>query len=157
MDFAHCVAVKWMLVVKGKSPLINMPARKNIKVTDELQVRLPWGQFFKKQLLLRMTKSIMQSSIISHTGVSTVEWKLTGRSDSSTAKGMTCGKTKAKALCKNVLAPYSVLIHSDYITLNNLHFSVATGASNKGTTKSFPIVLRYLHFEEGVQHALLDF
>jgi len=70
---------------------------------------------------------------------------------------MTCGKTKAKALCENVLAPYSVHIHSDYIKLNNLPFSVATDASNKGTTKCFPIVLRYLHFEEGVQHALLDF
>lgn len=78
-------------------------------------------------------------------------------SDSSTAKGMTCGKTKAKALCENVLVPYSVHIHSDYITLNNLPFSVATDASNKGTTKCFPIVLRYLHFEEGVQHALSDF
>ena len=34
---------------------------------------------------------------------------------------------------------------------------MATDASNKGTTKCFPIVLRYLYFEEGVQHALLDF
>ncbi len=34
---------------------------------------------------------------------------------------------------------------------------MATDASNKGTTKCFPVVLRYLHFEEGVQHALLDF
>ena len=33
----------------------------------------------------------------------------------------------------------------------------ATDASDKGTTKCFPIVLRYLYFEEGVQHALLDF
>ncbi|CAK6961777.1 hypothetical protein NDU88_010809 [Scomber scombrus] len=29
-------------------------------------------------------------------------------SDSPTAKGMACGRTKAKALCKNVIAPYSV-------------------------------------------------
>lgn len=78
-------------------------------------------------------------------------------SDSSTAKGMTCGKTKVKALCENVLAPYSVQIHTNYIKENDLPFSVATDASNKGTTKCFPIVLRYLNFEEGVQHALLDF
>ena len=29
--------------------------------------------------------------------------------------------------------------------------------NDPGTTKCFPIVLRYLYFEEGVQHALLDF
>lgn len=45
----------------------------------------------------------------------------------------------------------------DYIKENDLHYSVATDASNKGTTKCFPIVLRHLHFEEGIQHALLDF
>lgn len=78
-------------------------------------------------------------------------------SDSSTAKGMTCGKTKAKALCENVLSPYSVQTHTDYVKEINLYFSVATDASNKGTTKCFPVVLRYLHFEEGVQHVLLDF
>ena len=77
--------------------------------------------------------------------------------DSSIAKGVTCGKTKAKALCENVLAPYSVQTHVDYIKENELHYSVATDASNKGTIKCFPIVLRYFHFEEGVQHALLDF
>ena len=77
--------------------------------------------------------------------------------DSSIAKGVTCGKTKAKALCENVLAPYSVQTHVDYIKENDLHYSLATDASNKGTIKCFPIVLRYFHFEEGVQHALLDF
>ena len=51
----------------------------------------------------------------------------------------------------------SLQVHTDYIKANNLPFSVATDASNKGRTKCFPIVLRYLYFEEGVQHALLDF
>lgn len=78
-------------------------------------------------------------------------------SDSPTAKGMTCGRTKAKALCENVIAPYSVQSHTDYIKENNLPFSVATDASNKGTTKCFPIVVRYFHFDEGIQHVLLDF
>uniref|UniRef100_A0A8C6NU33 Uncharacterized protein n=1 Tax=Nothobranchius furzeri TaxID=105023 RepID=A0A8C6NU33_NOTFU len=78
-------------------------------------------------------------------------------SDSAVAKGVTCGKTKAKALCENVLAPYSIQEHVDYIKENELHYSLATDASNKGTTKCFPIVLRYFHFEEGVQNALLDF
>ncbi|KAJ4935520.1 hypothetical protein JOQ06_017052 [Pogonophryne albipinna] len=70
---------------------------------------------------------------------------------------MTCGKTKAKALCENVLAPYSVQTHVDYIKENELHYSLTSDASNKGTIKCFPIVLRYFHFEEGVKHALLDF
>lgn len=38
--------------------------------------------------------------------------------DSLTAKGMTCGKTKTEALCENVLAPYSVHTHTDYIKEN---------------------------------------
>src|SRR4029434_8183761 len=56
-----------------------------------------------------------------------------------------------------LLCSLQVGLHTDYIKANNLPFSVATDASNKGPTKCFPIVLRYLHFEEGVQHALLDF
>ncbi len=31
VDFAHCVTVKWILVVKGKLPLTDMPARKKHK------------------------------------------------------------------------------------------------------------------------------
>ena len=38
-----------------------------------------------------------------------------------------------------------------------LPFSVATNASNKGTTKCCPIVVMYFHFDEGIQHVLLDF
>uniref|UniRef100_A0A8C5GAZ7 Uncharacterized protein n=1 Tax=Gouania willdenowi TaxID=441366 RepID=A0A8C5GAZ7_GOUWI len=59
--------------------------------------------------------------------------------NSTIAKGVTCGKTKAKALCENVLAPYSIHAHVDYIKENELHYSLATDASNKGTTKCFPI------------------
>lgn len=77
--------------------------------------------------------------------------------DSTIAKGVTCGKTKAKALCENVLAPYSVQKHLNYIKENNLYYSVASDASNKGAIKCFPIVLRYFDFEDGIQHVLLDF
>uniref|UniRef100_H3B0Z5 DUF4371 domain-containing protein n=1 Tax=Latimeria chalumnae TaxID=7897 RepID=H3B0Z5_LATCH len=68
--------------------------------------------------------------------------------DSSVAKDLTCGKTKAKALSENVLVPYSIQKHLDYIKANDLYFSLATDASNKGSTKCFPLVLR---------HFLLDF
>uniref|UniRef100_H3ABK6 Uncharacterized protein n=1 Tax=Latimeria chalumnae TaxID=7897 RepID=H3ABK6_LATCH len=76
---------------------------------------------------------------------------------SSVAKDLTCGKTKAEALSVNVLAPYSIQKHLDYIKANDLYFSLATDASNKGSTKCFPLVLRYFNFEEGIQHFLLDF
>ena len=59
-------------------------------------------------------------------------------SDSAIAKGVTCGKTKAKALCENVLALYFVQTQVDNIKENDLHYSVAMDASNKGTTKCFP-------------------
>src|SRR4029434_8711727 len=36
--------------------------------------------------------------------------------DSPTAKGMMCGRTKAQALCANVLAPYSVAYRYIQIT-----------------------------------------
>ncbi|XP_064110007.1 uncharacterized protein LOC135217900 [Macrobrachium nipponense] len=78
-------------------------------------------------------------------------------SDSLIVKGATCGKTKTKALCENILAPYSVETHLEYIKEHGLPFSIATDASNKGATKCFPILLRYFHFEKGVQHVLLDF
>ena len=77
--------------------------------------------------------------------------------DSAIAKGITCGKTKAQAMCENVLAPYSVEKHTKYIKDNELPFSLASDASNKGTTKCFPIMLRYFHFDKGVQNVLLNF
>lgn len=49
------------------------------------------------------------------------------------------GKQKLCGLCEN--APDSVQTHVDYVKENELHYSVATDASNKGTTKCFPIVL----------------
>uniref|UniRef100_A0A8C6M4A3 HAT C-terminal dimerisation domain-containing protein n=1 Tax=Nothobranchius furzeri TaxID=105023 RepID=A0A8C6M4A3_NOTFU len=58
---------------------------------------------------------------------------------------------------KGVTSPYSIQAHVDYIKKNELHYSLATDASNKGTAKCFPIVVRDFHFEEGVQNALLDF
>ena len=71
-------------------------------------------------------------------------------SDSLTANGTTWGQTNAKALCLNVLGPYSVQIHTDSIKENNQPFSAATNVTNKGTTECFPIALRYFPFEEGI-------
>ena len=45
----------------------------------------------------------------------------------------------------------------NHILQHELVFSLATDAFNKGSLKCFPIVLQYFHFDEGVQHVLLDF
>ncbi len=57
MDFAHCVTVKWTLVVKGKPPLTDKPARKTHKSNRRAAGTSSLGSFFEKQHHLRMTKS----------------------------------------------------------------------------------------------------
>ena len=66
-----------------------------------------------------------------------------------------CGRTKAQALCANVLAPYSVAYK--YIQITSKQTICPFQWQPVHQTKVRPIVLRYLYFEEGVQHALLDF
>ncbi len=46
MDFAHCVTVKWTLVVKGKPPLTDKPARKTHKSNRRGTSSL--GSFFRE-------------------------------------------------------------------------------------------------------------
>src|SRR4029434_3800002 len=75
--------------------------------------------------------------------------------DSPIAKGMMCGRTKAQTLCANVLAPYSVAYK--YIQITSKQTICPFQWQPVHQTKVRPIVLRYLYFEEGVQHALLDF
>jgi len=60
-----------------------------------------------------------------------------------------------KLKCENIVVPYSVQKYVEYIKEYCLPFSVATDVSNKCATKCFPILLRYFHFEEGVQHVLI--
>ena len=43
-------------------------------------------------------------------------------SDSLIVNGVTCGKTKTKALCENILAPYSAETHLEYIREHGLPF-----------------------------------
>ena len=77
--------------------------------------------------------------------------------DSSVAKGIACGRMKAKALCENILASFSSKCHIDCIKQKDLTFSLAIDASNKGAIKCIPVVLQYFNFDKGVQHVLLDF
>lgn len=75
--------------------------------------------------------------------------------DSKIMKEVTLGRTKATALCQNVLAPASVKALVNEIKSENLFCS--KDASNKGATKCFPIVLKYFDMSKGLKICLLDF
>lgn len=77
-------------------------------------------------------------------------------SESNTAKQMTCNRTKATAIAKNVLSPLSIdELKND---LTDIAFvSVSTDASNHGNVKLFPIVIQYFNKEkDGMTSKLLE-
>lgn len=95
-----------------------------------LKNKLSWtntivaGSFSKKLHRLKLKSiSCSQASPVADCGVLADQYIF---SDSSIASRMTFGKTKAKALCEKVLAPYSVQTDLDYVKEKNLPFSVAT-------------------------------
>lgn len=57
--------------------------------------------------------------------------------DSKIANKITCGRTKAAALARNVLAPYAQQV-TGYALKNNYYFSVSSDASNMGNIKTYP-------------------
>uniref|UniRef100_A0A3B1JH27 HAT C-terminal dimerisation domain-containing protein n=1 Tax=Astyanax mexicanus TaxID=7994 RepID=A0A3B1JH27_ASTMX len=75
--------------------------------------------------------------------------------DSEIAKKMSCGRTKAASLVTDVLAPASV--ESCDKKAHTPFFSVASDASNHGTTKLFPLSLRYWTPKLGLKSKILDF
>lgn len=81
--------------------------------------------------------------------------------DSCFAKKVHCGRTKAEAIVKNCLGPKSVenvLLELGANSENSISFSLSCDASNKGSQKLFPVVVRYFSVKNGgVQNKLLDF
>jgi len=63
-------------------------------------------------------------------------------SSSPIAKSLSCGKTKAAAIAKNVLAPYFTNIVLEEIKLA-FYYSLAFDASNKGSLKTYPFCVQY--------------
>uniref|UniRef100_A0A3B1JNJ2 DUF4371 domain-containing protein n=1 Tax=Astyanax mexicanus TaxID=7994 RepID=A0A3B1JNJ2_ASTMX len=75
--------------------------------------------------------------------------------DSEIAKKMSCGRTKAASLVTDVLAPASV--ESCDKKAHTPFFSVASDASNHGTTKTLPTVFEILDTKAGLKSKILDF
>ncbi|GFT33861.1 uncharacterized protein TNCV_4383541 [Trichonephila clavipes] len=76
--------------------------------------------------------------------------------DSDIVKQMTGGRTKCTALVNQVLFLYSMeLVQEDL--KNDVPFSVATDASNKGNGKFFPVAIQYFSPKSGICHKILDF
>ncbi|KAL4008598.1 hypothetical protein ACER0C_002450 [Sarotherodon galilaeus] len=79
--------------------------------------------------------------------------------DSSIAKKMSCGRTKAEAVVTDVLSPKAIeeVIKKLKSGATPLPFSLHTDASNKGNRKMFPLALQFFTPEAGVANKILDF
>lgn len=77
--------------------------------------------------------------------------------DSTIASKMQLGRTKASSIAFNVLGPFSIESTLEELRNNSTFFGVSTDASNHGSDKLFPILLRYYVTTEGIKLCLLDF
>ena len=64
-------------------------------------------------------------------------------SDLKLADGIKLGKTKMESIVKNVLSPYSTENVTQNLIKDDIPFSIATYASNKGSRKCFSLAVRY--------------
>lgn len=76
--------------------------------------------------------------------------------DSNIAKEVTCARTKAEAILKNVLAPY--VLKNILEDLSDIKYiSASTDASNHGAIKLFPLLIQYFDYQkDGIQVSLID-
>uniref|UniRef100_H3B0R4 Uncharacterized protein n=1 Tax=Latimeria chalumnae TaxID=7897 RepID=H3B0R4_LATCH len=78
---------------------------------------------------------------------------------SSIGKKLSCGRTKAESIVKNVLAPKAV--SQVLLALPGdgkpLPFAIQTDASNKGNHKMFPIAVQFFTPQNGLLNRMIDF
>lgn len=67
-----------------------------------------------------------------------------------------CARTKSEAIVVNVLAPMAIHELNDHLRKANC-ITLLTDASNHGSTKLFPVLVRYFLPYEGVQVEILEF
>jgi hypothetical protein len=86
--------------------------------------------------------------------------------DSDIVKKLSCGRTKAEAFVPGVLAPASVddsvgTLHRNMIEIEEEdltpYFSIASDASNHGSSKMFPVAIKFWTPQDGMQNRVLDF
>lgn len=87
--------------------------------------------------------------------------KLTVRTlnDSTIAKKMSCGRTKAEAVVTDVLSPKAIeeVVKTLKSGRNPLPFSLHTDASKKGSRRMFPLAAQFFTTENGVVNKVADF
>jgi hypothetical protein len=86
--------------------------------------------------------------------------------DSDIVKKLSCAGTKAEAIATGVLAPTSVddssgILHRNMIEIEaedpTPYFSIASDASNHGTSKMFPVAIKFWTPQDGMHNRVLDF
>jgi hypothetical protein len=77
-----------------------------------------------------------------------------------------CGKTNAEATVTGVLAPASVddslgILHRNMIEIEEEdltpYFSITSDASNHGSSKMFPVAIKFWTPQDGMHNRVLDF
>jgi hypothetical protein len=86
--------------------------------------------------------------------------------DSDIVKKLSCSMTKAEAIVTGVLAPASVdyslgILHRSMIEIKEgdptPYFSIASDASNYGSSRMFPVAIQFWRPQDGMQNRVLDF
>jgi hypothetical protein len=81
-------------------------------------------------------------------------------------KKLSCGRTKAEAAATGVLAPASAddsigILHRHMIEIEEEdltpYFSIASDASNHGSSKMFPVAIKFWTPQDGTHNRVLDF
>lgn len=75
--------------------------------------------------------------------------------DSKIIAAVSLGRTKATAICKNVLAPLT--IKDLLMNLSDRPYSLSCDASNKNAAKYWPVAVRFFHPKHGTQNGVLSF
>lgn len=74
----------------------------------------------------------------------------------SNVKGVTCARTKAEAILRNVLAPYILKNISEDLS-DIKYISASTDASNLGAIRLFPLLIQYFDYQkDGIQVSLIN-
>ncbi|XP_061405416.1 uncharacterized protein LOC133340930 isoform X1 [Lethenteron reissneri] len=80
--------------------------------------------------------------------------------DLCTSKKISCGRTKAESLVKDVLAPKAVSHILNALCREGQHpfpFAIQTDAASKGNRKSFPIAVQFFTPQHGMVNRMIDF